>query len=127
MKNVTVWLLQQLMGNDRHRLATTCEYAPGESIFQTGDPGDFLAVLLSGSVEIRKGGRVITVIEPGSMFGEMGIIDGQPRIADAYAKSHSRIAKVREGQFMALLEATPYFGLAVMRLLTERLRQQIDT
>ncbi len=127
MKNVTNWLLQQLMSDAGSQRATIREFASGESIFRVGDPGDYLAVLLVGTIEIRKGERVISVVEPGCMFGEMGLIDGQPRVADAYASSHCRIAEVREGQFMGLLEATPYFGLAVMRLLTDRLRKQVET
>ena len=127
MNNVTEWLLQQLLNNEGHQRATVREYAPGESVFRVGDPGDYLAVLLTGSIEIRKGENLIAVIEPGCMFGEMGIIDGQPRVADAYAKTHTRIAQVREGQFMALLEATPYFALAVMRILTDRFRKQTET
>jgi CRP-like cAMP-binding protein len=92
-----------------------------------GDPGDYLAVLLSGSIEISKGTQLISVVEPGSMFGEMGIIDRQPRVADAVAKRDSRIAELREGQFTSLLQATPEFGLAIMRLLTDRVRRRMET
>jgi CRP/FNR family transcriptional regulator, cyclic AMP receptor protein len=127
MKNVTSWLLQELMGSEGHQKATIRDCAPGEAIFRVGDPGDYLAVLLTGSIEIRKNDKVISVVEPGCMFGEMGIIDGQPRVADAFAKTQSRIAEVREGQFMSLLQATPYFALAVMRLLTDRFRRQTQT
>ena len=127
MKNVTGWLLQRLLSNDGHQHATICEFAPGENIFRVGEPGDYLAVLLAGRVEIRKGEAVIAAIDPGGLFGEMGIIDGKPRVADAYAKANSRIAKIKEGQFLGLLEASPHFGLAVMRLLTDRIRRQIET
>jgi CRP-like cAMP-binding protein len=57
----------------------------------------------------------------------MGLIDNQARMADAIATAYSQIAEVREGQFMSLLESTPYFALAIMRLLTDRLRQQTDS
>ncbi|MFA6311422.1 MAG: cyclic nucleotide-binding domain-containing protein [Sterolibacterium sp.] len=127
MNNVSSWLLQTLLGSEGRRHATILEFAPGQSIFRVGDPGDYLAVLLSGTVEIRKDDTVIVVVEPGGMFGEMGIIDGRTRSADANARSHCRIAQVREGQFIALMEATPHFGLAVMRILTERLRHNTDT
>jgi len=127
MKNVSGWLMQKLLGSEGPRHATIREYGPGQSIFRVGDPGDYLAVLLSGSVEIRRGENVIFVVEHGGMFGEMGIIDGRARSADACARSHCRIAEVREGQFIALMEATPHFGLAVMRILTERLRRNIES
>lgn len=127
MKNVSGWLMQKLLSNDGQHHATILEFAPGQSIFRVGDPGDYLAVVLSGSVEIRKGESVVFVVEHGGMFGEMGLIDGLPRSADANARSHCRVAQVREGQFIALMEATPHFGLAVMRILTERLRRNIET
>ncbi len=127
MKNVSGWLLQKLLSSEGHQRATICEYVPGQAIFRVGDPGDYLAVLLSGSVEIRKGESVISVVEHGGMFGEMGIIDGKPRSADAHARSHCQIAQMRESQFIALIQAAPHFSLAVMRILTERIRQKIDT
>lgn len=127
MKNISTWLLQELLdANDRHK-ATLRELQPGETVFRVGDVGDYMGVLLTGSIKIRKGDQLISIVEPGAMFGEMGLIDHQPRVADAVAVSYSRIAEIREGQFMSLLESTPYFGLAVMRMLTDRLRKQIDT
>jgi CRP-like cAMP-binding protein len=48
-------------------------------------------------------------------------------VADAVAKRDSRIAELREGQFTSLLQATPEFGLAIMRLLTDRVRRRMET
>lgn len=126
MKNVSAWLIQKLLSKEGQHQSTIREYEPGQCIFRVGDPGDYLAVVLSGGVAIRKNGVVISMIEHGGMFGEMGIIDGKPRSADAEATSHSRIAEIREGQFISLIEATPHFSLAVMRILTERLRRNIE-
>ena len=127
MNNVSVWLLERLLNDNGQHHATIRNYIPGEAIFRVGDAGDYLAVLLSGSVEIRKGAHLISAIEPGSMFGEMGIIDRHPRIADAIAKNNSRIAEIREGQFTSMLRETPEFGLAIMRILSDRLRKKIET
>lgn len=127
MNNVSVWLMEQLLGESGQHNSTMREYAAGESVFKTGDPGDYLAVLISGRIEIRKGELLISVVEPGSMFGEMGIIDRRPRVANAIAVHQCRIAEIREGQFTSMLRVTPEFGLAIMRLLTDRLRRQIET
>lgn len=127
MKNVSGWLLEQLVGESGENHATMREFEPGQLIFRAGDPGDYLAVLVRGSVEIRKNDHVLSIVEPGSMFGEMGIIDHQSRVADAYAVSHSRIAEIREGQFKCMLQATPEFALAIMRLLTDRLRHRTES
>lgn len=127
MKHVSSWLMQELLQNDDRTRSIIREYSPGEAIFKTGDAGDYFAILLSGHIEIRKGDQVLSVIDPGSIFGEMGLIDHRPRIADAYATAFSRIAEIREGHFMALLEKQPYFGLEIMRMLTDRLRQSTET
>ena len=127
MKTVSGWLLEQLLIDDGRHKATIRSYQAGETVFRVGDPGDYLAVLLSGCVEISKGTQLISIVEPGSMFGEMGIIDRQPRVADAVAKRDSRIAELREGQFASLLQATPEFGLAIMRQLTDRVRRRMET
>lgn len=128
MKKLSTWLLQEILVNNVDRYAPSLkEYAGGEWVFRSGDPADYLAVLLTGSIEIRKGDRLLTIVEPGSIFGEMGLIDGQPRSADAIAKSQSRIALIREGQFKAMLAATPTFAISVMGVLTERLRNNVET
>ena len=77
MKNVSAWLVQKLLSKEGQHPSTIREYEPGQCIFRVGDPGDYLAVVLSGGVAIRKNGIVISMIEHGGMFGEMGIIDGK--------------------------------------------------
>lgn len=126
-KDVTLWLLEELLSDRYAQSASVKVYAPEECVFHAGDAGDYLGILLSGRVEIRKNGKSISFEGAGAMFGEMGLIDHLPRAADVYAVSHSRIMEVREGQFMALLEENAYFSLCVMRVLTERLRARMES
>jgi CRP-like cAMP-binding protein len=128
VRKIESWLLQELLGKcEDESYATVVAYESGEVIFAAGDPGDYLAILLSGQANICSGGRVLTTIEYGAVFGEMGLIDGQPRSADAVAKSFCRVAKIRESQFISMLEKTPYFALSMMRILTDRLRTATST
>ena len=128
MKKLTTWLLQEIMINNADRYAPFLqEYAAGETIFKTGDPADYLGVLLTGSIEIRKYDKLLSIVEPGSIFGEMGLIDGQPRCADAISKSRSRIAMIRDAQFKSMLSSTPTFAISIMGVLTERLRNNVET
>lgn len=53
-------------------------FAPGDVIFGEGDAGDKMFVIRSGEVVIEKGGKVIETLSPGSIFGEMALIDGSP-------------------------------------------------
>jgi CRP-like cAMP-binding protein len=50
-----MWLLQQLLQKNHEHRATLRNLAPGEAVFRMGDAGDYLAVLITGGVEIRKG------------------------------------------------------------------------
>ncbi len=125
-KSLTGWLLQELLSDKYQQSAVVRTYEPGEYIFRVGDAGDYMGVLTSGRIEIRKGSKSISIGETGSIFGEMGLIDRQTRVADVVAASHCKVMEIREGQFMALVEKNPPFSLWVMRMLTERLRQQTD-
>jgi CRP-like cAMP-binding protein len=51
-------------------------FAPGEAIFKEGDKGDKMYVIRSGEVAIERGGKVIEMLAPGGIFGEMALIDG---------------------------------------------------
>ncbi len=126
-KDVTLWLLEELLSDKYAQPASVKAYEPEECIFHAGDAGDYLGILLSGRIEIRKNGKSISFEGAGAMFGEMGLIDHLPRAADVYAVSHSRVMEVREGQFMALLEENAHFSLCVMRILTERLRSRMES
>jgi len=125
-QTLTGWLLQELLSDKYQQSAVVRTYEPGEYIFRVGDAGDYMGVLTSGRIDIRKGDKSLSIGEAGTMFGEMGLIDRQPRAADVLAASHCKVMEIREGQFMALVEKNPPFSLCVMRLLTERLRQQTD-
>jgi CRP-like cAMP-binding protein len=97
-------------------------YEKGDTVFRTGDAGSYMAVLLQGEVEIRKDTHVLNSIRAGSIFGELGLIDHCPRSADAVAKTDCRAALINEAHFYRLVEEHPQFALAVMRILTDRLR-----
>jgi CRP-like cAMP-binding protein len=90
------------------------KYAAGEVIFATGDKGE---------VVIERGGQVMETLGPGGIFGEMALIDGSPRSATARAKADCVVAPINEKSFLFLVHETPFFAIAVMRTLAERLRR----
>ncbi len=128
MRKIESWVLEAFLRTcDDPKYTTVVAYEPGGVIFSVGDPGDYMAVVLSGQVDIRQNGKMLTTMDSGAVFGEMGLIDGVPRSADAVARSHCRVARIREGEFAAMLEKTPHFALSMMRLLTDRLRTSTTT
>lgn len=112
----------QILANAGFPLAT---FAPGEVIFDKGDKGDKMYAIRSGEVEILIDGKVIETLSSGGIFGEMALIDGSPRAATARAKTASEVAPIIEKTFLFLVHETPFFAIAVMRTLVDRLRRSM--
>jgi CRP-like cAMP-binding protein len=110
----------QILASAGFPLAT---FAPGEVIFAAGDKGDQMYVIRSGEVEIEIDGRVVETLSAGGIFGEMALIDGSPRAATAKAKTACEVAPLTEKTFLFLVHETPFFAIAVMRTLADRLRR----
>ncbi|MET0444452.1 MAG: cyclic nucleotide-binding domain-containing protein [Pseudorhodoplanes sp.] len=97
-------------------------FEKGDVIFREGDPGDCLYVIREGAVDITLGNRVLKLMEPGEIFGEMSLIDGEPRSANAVARAETTVIPITEEQFLFLIGKLPYFAVKVMRVLAVRLR-----
>jgi len=98
-------------------------YAAGDTVFGAGDNGDSMYMIRSGEVTIERDGKIIETLGAGGIFGEMALIDGSPRSANAHAKTDCVVAPINEKIFLFLVHETPYFAIAVMRTLAERLRR----
>jgi CRP/FNR family cyclic AMP-dependent transcriptional regulator len=98
-------------------------FQPGDAIFEEGSRGDTMFVIRSGEVIIERGGKVMEIVPPGGIFGEMALIDGAPRSATARAKTECEVAPITEKSFLFLVHETPFFAIAVMRTLADRLRR----
>ena len=82
-------------------------------------------LIRSGEVEIERHGKVIeTLPGSGGIFGEMALIDGLPRSATRPRQAqHCVVAPINEKIFLFLVHETPYFAIAVMRTLADRVRR----
>jgi CRP/FNR family cyclic AMP-dependent transcriptional regulator len=98
-------------------------YAAGDVIFAEGDKGDAMFVVRTGEVTIERGGSVMETLSGGGVFGEMALIDGSPRSATVRAKTDCEVAPINEKTFLFLVHETPFFAIAVMRTLADRLRR----
>ena len=97
-------------------------------IFREGDPGDCLYLVVEGAVRISKIGRgsqqeTLGFIQPGNFFGEMALIDGEPRSAQATAAEPSVLGRIDAESFANMLAAAPRdLHMNFLRSLAERLR-----
>lgn len=97
-------------------------FKAGDVIFREGDEANELFVIKSGQVRIQIDNRTMTELAADSIFGEMALIDSEPRSATAVAVTDVELVPVSEKQFLFLVSQTPYFALKVMRVLAQRLR-----
>lgn len=95
----------------------------GEPIFTEGESGSEMFLVKSGAVDIRRGNRTLETVEAGGIFGEMALIDGSPRSADAIAHTDAEIFPVSTRQFEFLVSEAPYFATSVMSVMAQRLRR----
>jgi len=90
---------------------TEMNLSPGQSLWQLGDPGDYLVLILQGDLEVylpaENGEILLDIYGPGSAVGEMSAIDGLPRSASVRAKTQTRVIKITGSSFRRLLHNTP--------------------
>lgn len=103
------------------------ELAEGEILFQEGDPADAMYVILRGGIEIVKtlpdgSERPLTQLGTGEVFGEIAMIDGQPRSATARTRQTSLFFALDREVFVSLLAQTPPLLTQVLRGLSEKVR-----
>jgi CRP-like cAMP-binding protein len=123
-------LLSALTQAERQRLlalASVKRYRPGEMVFAKGDAGDGLYGVLDGQIAITADspeGRelILNLCEPGSFFGEVALLDGQGRSANALAKLPTSLLFVGRRAFMPYLESNPKIAIRLLAILCERLR-----
>lgn len=100
-------------------------FKAGDTIFKKGDPGETMFAISSGEVDIVVDGTVVDQLNEGDLFGEMALIDAQPRSADAVAKTDCTIVTIDEKQFLAMTDRSPNFALQVLRIVAHRLRDRM--
>jgi len=99
-------------------------FAAGEFVFKAGDPGETMYIITEGEVDILDGsGTALDTAGPGSIVGELALIDDEPRSATVVARTDCRLVAVDRRRFEYMVQETPLFGIAVMKVLADRLRK----
>ena len=103
-------------------------FAPGEHLFrQAEDPVHHMFAILEGRVAVDRDGRLLAELGPSDLVGEMALIDAKPRSASAKALTAVRAAVVTEKRFLFLVQQHPSFSLEMLRVLTRRLRANLES
>jgi CRP/FNR family transcriptional regulator/CRP/FNR family cyclic AMP-dependent transcriptional regulator len=108
------------------------KYTRGDIIFQKDDPGQSLFIIESGSVRIYMPGTqgadlTLAVMGPGDFFGDQSLLDGRPRSASAMAAGDSVLLSLERSDFTTLMRSRPDAALAILAVLSQRLRETDQT
>lgn len=120
-----VGLFAQVPEEDLELLAGYCErvhFASEEPIALTGQTGNDLYIVLSGTVEVRRAERVLAELGPGEAIGELAVLDGKPRSADMVASGAVTLLRIAKEGFDQALDRQPGLARGLLRKLASRLR-----
>jgi CRP-like cAMP-binding protein len=111
------------------RLLIERRFPKNKTIVEEGLAGDYMYVIREGRVKVTKlsgDGRekILEMLEAGSFFGEMSLLDSAPRSASVKALTDVRILALARNDFLNVLRRSSGLALAVIQELTKRLRQQ---
>lgn len=131
-------LFSGLTGSDLEALAQRAQERPmrsAEILFRRGDQGSGMLVILEGEVRITVASpdgreQVLRLLGPGDVFGEIALLDGRPRTADATAMTNGRLLSLERRDLLARVEQDAGLALRLIAMLCERLRttsRQLET
>ena len=124
-------LFGQLGAEERDRLVTfmrLARFAPRTALFRKGDPGSNMMVVLRGQIKVcthSEEGKelVFNIINPGEVFGEIALLDGADRTADAVTLDDTELLVLERRDFVPFLSKHPEACLRLLSVLCQRLRQ----
>jgi CRP-like cAMP-binding protein len=105
---------------------------PNETILRQGDDGDALVLVVEGVARVSmvtSNGReiILDYAEPGTVLGEIAVLDGEPRTASAIAHWNGKVLRLSRSAFEGFMERHPKMALRMMREMARRLRQADTT
>jgi len=102
---------------------TVVSVQAGLPLFTEGESGKNMYVLMEGTVVISVGGKGIEVAGPGSLLGEMALINSSVRSATVITRTDCRVIAINNSQFDLLVRESPEFARHVMAVMADRLRR----
>jgi CRP/FNR family transcriptional regulator, cyclic AMP receptor protein len=102
--------------------AIEVDFPADRTIVRQGEVGTGFFLVVSGRARVVRDGATIAELGPGDFFGELSLLDGQPRIATVTAEVPTSCLALASWEFEALLEAQPRLAIAILRGVAHRLR-----
>ena len=119
-------LFRALPSEELAQIAEIAEEQPlasGDQVFGEGEPGDALYLIVEGKVKVHKGTKELVRLGVRDVFGEMAVLDSEPRSASVTAVEDAVCLKIGRDDFRDILSERPEIAMGVMKVLTRRLRE----
>ncbi len=99
------------------------EYSDEDQVIVEGDQGDAMYLIVDGTVKVHSGPQVFAELGVKQCFGEMSILDSEPRSASITSLSELSVLKIQRDDFHEILAEKPEISLGIIKVLTARLRE----
>ncbi len=119
-------LFKSIPGEELSHIAQITEEVELRSthtIFQEGEHSDAMYLIVDGKVKVHSGEKVFAELGEKQSFGEMSILDTEPRSASVTAMSDLTLLKIQRDDFMEILAEKPEISQGIIKVLTRRLRE----
>ena len=119
-------LFRALPSEELAQIAEIAEEQPlgaGDPVFGEGEPGDALYLIVEGKVKVHKGDKQLVQLGLRDVFGEMAVLDSEPRSASVTVLEDAVLLKIGRDDFRDILSERPEIAMGVMKVLTRRLRE----
>jgi len=107
---------------DVAKLLEQVDVSENEIIFREGDVGDNMYVILDGKVRVHNDERLVNDLGEREVFGEMALLDPEPRSASVTALEATRLFRLNQRDFYKLMDERPEVAMGIIHILTARLR-----
>ena len=95
----------------------------GQRIFEKGDTGNSLYVIVEGQVRVHDGDKFIASLGPGEVFGELAALDPEPRMASVMATEPALLLRMGHAELAELMTEHPEVATGIIHVLCRRLRK----
>ena len=104
-------------------IAKEVVYSAGEPIIIGGEHGDTMFLIVEGEIRIHRDQEELAILKQKAYFGEMSILDGEPRSASASAVTDCLLLRISQTDFYDILSRHFEVAMTIIRTLTQRLRE----
>jgi hypothetical protein len=119
-------LFAELSGEELYpvaEIASVTEVEQDDEVVKQGDPSDDLYVVVEGALRVVRDGTVVDHLGVGQAFGELGVLDGEPRSATVAADARSRLLRIPRVELEALLDESPELAKGIIKTLLGYVRR----